>query len=91
VHGLGAASTPVFNFMRSPAAPAALTPPLPLPARRYVFQGVHMLLQMTSSANGDVAPWKPGEERRNRLVFIGRGLDREELTTSFEACLVHKA
>lgn len=58
---------------------------------RYVFQGVHMLLQMTSSANGDVAPWKPGEERRNRLVFIGRGLDREEITTSFEACLVHKA
>jgi hypothetical protein len=47
-----------------------------------------MLLQMTSSDSGDVAPWKDGETRVNKLVFIGRNLDRDELTKSFEACLV---
>ena len=41
---------------------------------RYVFQGVHMLLD--------------GEERRNRLVFIGRNLDRESLEAGFRSCLV---
>jgi len=28
-----------------------------------------------------------GERRLNRLVFIGRNLDREELNASFRACL----
>lgn len=49
---------------------------------RYVFQGVHMLLD--GQANGT---W--GEsERRNRLVFIGRNLDRKSLEESFRSCLV---
>ncbi|KAF6264285.1 CobW/HypB/UreG, nucleotide-binding domain-containing protein [Scenedesmus sp. NREL 46B-D3] len=54
---------------------------------RYVFQGVHMLMQMTCSSNGDVQPWGPTEQRLNRIVFIGRNLDRDALTKSFEACL----
>lgn len=29
----------------------------------------------------------PDERRLNRLVFIGRNLDREELNSSFRACL----
>ena len=50
--------------------------------RRYVFQGVHML------HDGDLgAPWRPEEPRRNRMVFIGRGLDRAELESGFRACL----
>ncbi len=49
---------------------------------RYVFQGVHMLLG--GEANGT---WG-GEERRNRLVFIGRNLDRAALEESFRSCLV---
>jgi G3E family GTPase len=48
---------------------------------RYVFQGVHMLLD--GQPNGT---WGQ-EERRNRLVFIGRNLDRESLETSFRSCL----
>ncbi len=51
--------------------------------QRHVFQGVHMLV--------DVQParaWAPGEERRSRLVFIGRNLDRQQLQASFNACLV---
>jgi len=55
---------------------------------RYVFQGVHMLMQMTCSTEGDVRPWGPDEKRINRIVFIGRNLDREQLNRSFEACLV---
>jgi hypothetical protein len=47
-----------------------------------------MLLQMTCSSQGDVPPWGPDEQRINRLVFIGRNLDREGLTRSFEACVV---
>jgi G3E family GTPase len=49
--------------------------------RRLVFQAVHMLLE------GDLQrPWKPGEERYSRLVFIGRNLDRNALQIGFESC-----
>ena len=48
---------------------------------RYVFQGVHMLLD--GQPNGT---WGQ-EERRYRLVFIGRNLDRESLEKSFRSCL----
>jgi G3E family GTPase len=50
---------------------------------RYVFQGVHMLLDGRPQG-----PWPEGEARRNRLVFIGRNLDRASLEASFRACLV---
>jgi G3E family GTPase len=33
-------------------------------------------------------PWEANEQRLNRLVFIGRDLDREYLNRSFTACLV---
>lgn len=54
---------------------------------RFVFQGVHMQLALGSSADGAARPWAPGEPRDNRLVFIGRRLDRQELQTGFEACM----
>ncbi|TPW26429.1 GTP-binding protein [Martelella alba] len=48
---------------------------------RYVVQGVHMLLE------GDhQRPWKDGEERITRLVFIGRNLPRDIITDGFEKC-----
>ncbi|MEM9563531.1 MAG: GTP-binding protein [Actinomycetota bacterium] len=50
---------------------------------RYVFQGVHMLLDGQPQGT-----WPDGESRRNRLVFIGRNLDRDELETSLRSCLV---
>lgn len=31
--------------------------------------------------------WPAAEPRRNRLVFIGRNLDRTELEQGFAACL----
>ena len=48
---------------------------------RYVIQGVHMIIE------GDhQRPWKDGEKRESRLVFIGRELDREKLERTFKAC-----
>ena len=50
---------------------------------RFVFQGVHMLL--------DGKPdrlWKEGEQRKNELVFIGRNLDETQLKKDFIACMV---
>ncbi|MGW2373483.1 CobW family GTP-binding protein [Kitasatospora sp. NPDC001683] len=50
--------------------------------RQYIFQGVHMLLE---GENG--REWRAGETRRNKLVFIGRNLDREALNAGFASCL----
>jgi len=51
--------------------------------QKYVFQGVHeQIIFMPSKTK-----WAPGP-RTNKLVFIGKGLKREELQKSFEACLV---
>jgi len=48
---------------------------------RYVFQGVHMLFTGQTDR-----PW--GEDvRTNKLIFIGRDLDRDELNAGFAACL----
>jgi G3E family GTPase len=48
--------------------------------RRYVFHGVHMVFEGQLER-----PWQG--ERRNRLVFIGRKLDRRELEAGFESCV----
>jgi G3E family GTPase len=49
--------------------------------RRFAFQAVHMI------ADGDfLSPWKDGETRVSRLVFIGRDLNRPQLRRGFEAC-----
>jgi G3E family GTPase len=49
---------------------------------RFVFQGVHMIL------DGDhQRPWKDGEKRDSRLVFIGRELPEEKIRKGFESCV----
>jgi len=49
---------------------------------RIVFQGVHMLFDVTNDR-----PWGEGETRKSELVFIGRNLDEMELREGFKACL----
>jgi G3E family GTPase len=49
--------------------------------KRFVFQGVHMLLDGDSDR-----PWGKGR-RVNQLCFIGRKLDRVALISGFRACL----
>jgi G3E family GTPase len=48
---------------------------------RFVVQGVHMLIEGESQR-----PWKAGEKRESRLVFIGRDLPKDILKVGFEAC-----
>ncbi len=48
---------------------------------RFVFQGVHMLFDGRPDR-----PWGR-DKRANDLVFIGRKLDRAELTEGFKRCL----
>jgi G3E family GTPase len=51
--------------------------------RRFAFQAVHMI------ADGDfIGPWRDGEPRVSRLVFIGRNLNRPQLRRGFESCAV---
>jgi G3E family GTPase len=50
-------------------------------ARRFVFQGVHMLFDGRPDRR-----WAD-EPRTNKLVFIGRNLDRAKLTEGFRSCL----
>src|SRR3569833_2879770 len=50
---------------------------------RYVFQGVHMLLEGNHQRK-----WKEGEPRESRLVFIGRELPEEAIRKGFESCIV---
>ena len=50
--------------------------------KKYVFQGVHQLVE--GSTLGD---WGENEKRISKIVFIGRNLDRAELTKSFKECL----
>ena len=50
---------------------------------RFVFQGVHMLFDAQSDRK-----WRPGEKRKNQVVFIGKNLNREEIMKGFQSCLI---
>ncbi len=56
---------------------------LPNAEKRYVFQGVHMLID---SDWGEA--WKATDKRQSKIVFIGRKLDRAELEKGFAGCLM---
>ena len=51
-------------------------------AKRFVFQGVHMLFDGQAGRE-----WQADDQRESQLVFIGRDLDRAELTEGLRACL----
>ena len=50
--------------------------------RRFVFQAVHMTVD-----SGLDRAWLQGESRSTRLVFIGRGLDADEINDELTHCL----
>jgi G3E family GTPase len=49
---------------------------------RFVYQGVHMMFD-----GREGRPWGKDEPRTNKLIFIGRHLDRKALTAEFHKCL----
>uniref|UniRef100_A0A803LMW5 CobW C-terminal domain-containing protein n=1 Tax=Chenopodium quinoa TaxID=63459 RepID=A0A803LMW5_CHEQI len=50
---------------------------------RFVFQGVHDIFQGSPDR-----PWGPDEPRINKIVFIGKNLDGQELEKGFKTCLL---
>lgn len=56
---------------------------------KHVFQGVHMLFSMDSSAALGMAHanWASDEKRINKFCFIGRNLNRDELVNGLKACI----
>jgi G3E family GTPase len=50
--------------------------------QKFVFQAIHMLF-----ANSQEGEWGADEERRCKMVFIGKNLNREELTGGFMKCM----
>uniref|UniRef100_A0A1J3F897 COBW domain-containing protein 2 n=1 Tax=Noccaea caerulescens TaxID=107243 RepID=A0A1J3F897_NOCCA len=50
---------------------------------RFVFQGVHDIFQGSPDRL-----WGADEARVNKIVFIGKNLNREELEKGFKACLI---
>ena len=51
---------------------------------KFVFQGVHMLF--SGAFSEDIAPWRKGEKRECRFVFIGKDLDHKALEQGFLDC-----
>ena len=49
---------------------------------RYIFQGIHMLFSSTPAV-----PWGKSEKRTNKLCFIGKNLNREEIEKDVKDCL----
>ncbi|KAK9923057.1 hypothetical protein M0R45_031491 [Rubus argutus] len=50
---------------------------------RFVFQGVHDIFQGSPDRL-----WGPDEPRTNKIVFIGKNLDAQELDKGFKGCLL---
>ena len=50
---------------------------------RFVYQAVHMIF-----TGNFMEKWEPDETRESKLVFIGKNLNRQELTDAFMACAV---
>jgi len=50
--------------------------------KKFVFQAIHMIF-----AKSQEGVWEKGEERRCKMIFIGKNLSREELTSGFMQCM----
>jgi G3E family GTPase len=50
---------------------------------KFVFQGVHEQINFGPAKD----PWAKDEERENKFVFIGKNLNRDELTKGLMECL----
>lgn len=50
--------------------------------KRFVYHSVHMIFDHKFDD-----PWGENEKRTNKLVFIGKDIDHEELERGFKACL----
>lgn len=56
---------------------------------KYVFQAVHMIMNMGSSSELGMShqPWAEGEKKINKFCFIGKNLSKEEMIADLEKCI----
>ena len=56
---------------------------------KYVFQAVHMIMNLDSSSNLGMAhqPWQEGEPKINKFCFIGKNLDKKQMIKELKECL----
>jgi len=54
--------------------------------KKFIFQGVHEQINFGPSS----VDWQTTERRMNRIVFIGRNLNRDELEVGFKSCVASK-
>jgi G3E family GTPase len=56
---------------------------------KYVFQAVHMMMNMGSSSELGMshAPWAEGETKTNKFCFIGKNLDKDTMIAELQTCI----
>ena len=56
---------------------------------KYVFQAVHMMMNLDSSSNLGMEhkPWQEGEKRINKFCFIGKNLNKNEMIKDLKECI----
>merc|ERR1711998_38236 len=56
---------------------------------KYVFQAVHMMMNMGSSSELGMkhAPFGPDEKRINKFCFIGKNLNKDEMIEELKSCV----
>jgi len=57
-------------------------PPPPYTHTHAHTQGVHMMFEGVPDRK-----WRPEEKRNNRMVFIGKDLNKEDFAEAFRGCL----
>ena len=56
---------------------------------KYVFQAVHMIMNLDSSSNLGMQhkPWQEEEKRINKFCFIGKNLDKDQIIKELRDCI----
>lgn len=56
---------------------------------KYVFQAVHMILNIGSSSDFGMKhkPWRENEKRINKFCFIGKNLDKQQMISDLKDCI----
>ena len=56
---------------------------------KYVFQAVHMMMNLDSSSNLGMShkPWKEDEKKINKFCFIGKDLDKGKMIQDLKECI----
>lgn len=56
---------------------------------KYVFQAVHMIMNMGSSSELGMshAPWAEGEKKINKFCFIGKNLEKDAIIAELQKCI----